>query len=55
VSEIDRLMLRAANARFELRFRAAHSEVHASGRSPRQLSTDEWLEFWERAKAGESP
>jgi len=46
--------LRAANARFEQRFRAAESEVHSSGRSPRELSADEWLELWERAKAGES-
>jgi ATP diphosphatase len=46
--------LRAANARFERRFRAAESELHTSGRSPRQLSADEWLELWDRAKAGES-
>jgi ATP diphosphatase len=46
--------LRAANARFERRFRAAEAEVRASGRSPRQLSAGEWLELWRRAKAGES-
>jgi ATP diphosphatase len=46
--------LRAANARFERRFRAVESKVHAGGRSPRQLSADEWLELWDRAKAGES-
>ena len=46
--------LRGANARFERRFRAAESKVHASGRSPRQLSADEWRELWDRAKAGES-
>jgi ATP diphosphatase len=46
--------LRAANARFELRFRAAEAEAHASGRSPSQLGVDEWLELWRRAKAGES-
>ncbi len=46
--------LRAANARFEQRFRQAESEVQAGGRSPRQVSIDEWLELWTRAKAGES-
>jgi ATP diphosphatase len=45
--------LRGANARFERRFRAAESEVHASGRSPREISADEWLELWARAKAEE--
>ena len=45
--------LRGANARFELRFRAAESEVHASGRSPREIGADEWLELWARAKAEE--
>jgi ATP diphosphatase len=46
--------LRGTNARFERRFRAAESTVHASGRSPRQLSADEWLDLWDRAKAEES-
>jgi ATP diphosphatase len=46
--------LRAANARFERRFRAVESEVHASGRSPRQVSAGEWLELWDRVKTGES-
>jgi ATP diphosphatase len=46
--------LRGANARFEGRFRVAESKLHASGRSPRKLSADEWLELWDRAKAGES-
>ena len=45
--------LRGANARFELRFRAAESAVHASGRSPSEISVDEWLELWDRAKAQE--
>jgi ATP diphosphatase len=45
--------LRGANARFERRFRAAESEVHASGRSPGEISADEWLELWARAKAEE--
>jgi ATP diphosphatase len=47
--------LRDANARFERRFRRAESEVHADGRSPKEVSADEWLELWARAKAGESP
>jgi ATP diphosphatase len=46
--------LRGANARFERRFRAAESEVHAGGRSPREIGVDEWLELWDRAKAEES-
>jgi len=45
--------LRGANARFERRFRAAESEVHAGGRSPREISAGEWLELWARAKAEE--
>lgn len=45
--------LRGANARFERRFRAAESEIHDSGRSPGEISVDEWLELWERAKAEE--
>jgi len=45
--------LRGTNARFERRFRAAESKVHASGRSPREIGTDEWLELWSRAKAEE--
>jgi ATP diphosphatase len=46
--------LRGANARFERRFRAVESKAHAGGRSPGQLSADEWLELWDRAKSGES-
>ena len=46
--------LRTANARFARRFREAESQVHADGRSPKQVSIEEWLELWARAKAGES-
>jgi len=47
--------LRAANAKFERRFRAMETLAAAQGRALDTLSAAEWEELWSQAKQRESP
>jgi ATP diphosphatase len=45
--------LRAANVKFERRFRSIEDALTAAGRTPAEASLDEMESLWESAKAGE--
>lgn len=45
--------LRAANAKFERRFRAVEAALAAAGRAPAEASLDEMEDLWAKAKADE--
>jgi ATP diphosphatase len=45
--------LRAANAKFERRFKFIERQLRAQGKSPEESTLDEMEELWNQAKAGE--
>jgi MazG family protein len=45
--------LRLASKRFRSRFTRARELAVAAGREPKELSPEEWLDLWDRAKRGD--